>query len=108
MSNPVENGHQTTLMQKPPSSRPFRKAFGFGAVWWVVVSSVGAVLSHTHRPGIIFGAQLGTSLIAAVVAGTAGRLVRTRRTWPLVVVVFLFVWFALRFFTVVNGMVNGQ
>src|SRR5260370_4334014 len=108
MSNPVENGQQTTLMQKPPSSRPFRKAFGFGAVWWVVVSSVGVVLSHTHRPGIIFGAQLGTSLIAAVIAGTAGRLIRTRRTCLLVGAVFLFAWFTLRFLIVVNGMVTGR
>jgi hypothetical protein len=108
MLNAVENSQQTTLPQKPPSPRPFRKAFGFGMVWWIVVSSVGVALSHTRRPGIIFGAQLGTCLIAAVVAGTAGRLIRTRATWLLVVAAFLFVWFALRFLIIANGIVTGQ
>jgi hypothetical protein len=58
--------------------------------------------------GIIFGELLGTSVVAAIVAETVGRLVRIRRTWFLVVAVFLLVWFAVRFAIVVNHMVTGH
>ena len=68
------------------------------------------LISHAdeHRVlGVDVLVDAGVGLIAAVVAGTVGRLVRTRRTWLIVVAVFLFAWFALRFLLVVNGMVTG-
>jgi hypothetical protein len=108
MSNLEDSGQNAVLTPKPTSSRSFRKAFGLGAVWWIVVSTVAVAHNPTRRPGIIFGELLGPSLIAAVVSGTVGRLVRTRRTWLLVVAIFLFVWFAVRLTIVVNRMVTGQ
>jgi len=108
MSIQEESGQTTILTARPTSSRSFRKAFGFGVIWWLVVSSLAVAHNHTRRPGIIFGELPGTSLIAAVVAGTVGRVVRTRRTWLVVIAVFLFAWFVLRSLIVVNGMVTGQ
>lgn len=102
MSTQEESGQTTTLTARPSSSRSFRRAFGFGAVGWLVVSSLAVAHNHTRRPGIIFGELLAPVLLRAVVAGNVGRVVRTRRTWPLVIAVFLFAWFVLRFLIVVT------
>jgi hypothetical protein len=107
MSGPEDTSRKTVPNPRANSPHSFHNAFGFGAVWWVVVSSIAVAHNRTRPPGIIFGELLGTSLLAAIVAGIAGRLVRTRRPWLLIVAVFLFVWFAARFAIVVNHMITG-
>jgi len=72
MSTQEESGQTTTLTARPSSSRSFRRAFGFGAVGWLVVSSLAVAHNHTRRPGIIFGELLGTSLIAGCCRGKCG------------------------------------
>jgi hypothetical protein len=56
--------------------RSFRKALGLGAVWLLVVSSVAVGHNRTRPPGIISGELLGTNLIAVIVNGTVGQLLR--------------------------------
>jgi hypothetical protein len=99
----VDNHDDKAVLQKPPSRHAFRKAFMFAAVWWLVLSLLAVRHNHTRPPGFIFGELLLPSLIAAVAAGTAGRM-RGRAVWPLVIVVFCLVWFLVRFAAVVGSM----
>jgi hypothetical protein len=78
------------------SSHTFRKAFAVGTIWWIVVSLAAAAHNRSHPPGYLFGELLAPSLIAAAIAGAAGRLSRTRRTWFVIISVFLFTWFGIR------------
>ena len=99
----VDNRDDKAVLQKPSSRHAFRKAFLFGAVWWLILSLLAVRHSHTRPPGFIFGELLLPSLIAAVAAGTIGRLIRGRAVWPVVIVVFCAVWFLVRFAAVVGS-----
>jgi hypothetical protein len=100
----VDNRDDKAVLQKPPSRHAFRKAFVFGAVWWLVLSLLAVSHNHTWPPGFIFGELLLPSLIAAVAAGTVGRMMRGRAVWPLVITIFCAVWFLVRFAAVVGSM----
>jgi hypothetical protein len=97
------NAHDKVTPQQPHSTRTFRKAFAFGALWWIAFSLVGIGYNHTHPPGYIFGEFLVPSLVGALIAGAVGRIVRVRAVWPLVIAVFLIAWFIVRLAMVVAG-----
>jgi hypothetical protein len=103
MSNADDNRQKTVMTPKQTSSHSFRRAFAFGAVWWIVVSLVATANNRARSPGFIFGEMLSPSLIAGAVAGTAGHLIRVRSVWLLIGAVFLLVWFAVRLAVVVVG-----
>jgi hypothetical protein len=66
------------------------------------VSLVASAHNQNRPPGYIFGQLLMPTVIAAAIAGAAGRLVRTRMLWLLIAAVFLVTWFAIRLLAVVG------
>jgi hypothetical protein len=100
-------GAQQSTTPRLSSSHSFRKAFAFGAIWWIVMSLIASANSRSHRLGFIFGYLLAPTIIATAIAGAAGRrLVRTWMVWLRIIAVFLVTWLAISLLAVIGQIVG--